>query len=153
VAIAWDEFGRAFVVEMRGYSEQADAGISRVRRLVDQDGDGRFDQATTFVDGLRWPTGVACWRGGVLVADAPDLLFFRDRDGDGTADDRAVVLSGFGTQNVQQLLNNLQWGLDLKLYLATGGNGGRLTRGPADQLGKLGWTLKDANDSPLEIGG
>ncbi len=153
VAIAWDEFGRTFVVEMRGYSEQANAGISRVRSLVDQDGDGRFDHATTFVDGLRWPTAVACLRGGVLVADAPDLLYFRDRDGDGTADDRAVLWTGFGTQNVQQLLNNLQWGLDQKLYLATGGNGGTLTRGPADPLGKLGWTVQETNAPSLEVGG
>ena len=42
-----------------------------VRILEDTDGDGRYDKATTFLDGLRFPTGVLPWRNGVLVASRP----------------------------------------------------------------------------------
>src|SRR5438552_17544487 len=80
VAIAFDEDGRLFVAEMRGYPN---AGVGtghitsgRVKRLEDRDGDGFYERATVFADGLRFPTSVMPWRGGLLVANAPDLTFF-----------------------------------------------------------------------------
>ena len=66
VAMAFDEQGGLFVVEMRDYSEQDKERLGRVRRLTDDDGDGRFDRSTVFVDGLSWPTAVAWYDGGVL---------------------------------------------------------------------------------------
>src|SRR5436190_19867299 len=41
VAICWDELGRMYVVEMRGYSEHRDEKLSRVRLVHDDDNDGR----------------------------------------------------------------------------------------------------------------
>src|SRR4051812_31457921 len=40
VAMAFDEDGRLFVVEMRDYSERRDEKLGRVRMLTDTDGDG-----------------------------------------------------------------------------------------------------------------
>src|SRR5437016_2143848 len=74
VAVAFDENARLYVVEMRGYSENKDEHLSRIRLLEDTDGDGKFDKSTVFVDGLAWPTAIFCWAGGVLVADAPDIF-------------------------------------------------------------------------------
>ena len=128
VAIDFDEMGRAYVVEMRGYSLQCDQLLSRIRLLTDADHDGRFDSATVFVDKLRCPTAVCCVAGGILVGDAPELTFFKDTDGDGVADTRQVVFSEFGAENIQQRLNNLQWGLDNRIYGASGGNGGIVRR-------------------------
>lgn len=128
VAIDFDAQGRAFVVEMRGYSEQSDARLGRVRRIQDVDGDDRWETSTDFASGFRAPTGIVCLYGGCLVADAPDLIWLGDSNQDGIADDRLVVVTGFGTANIQQLVNNLQWGLDGKLYGASGGNGGKLRR-------------------------
>src|SRR6476646_7402078 len=51
VAIAFDENYRLFVVEMRGYSENKDEKVSRIRLLEDVDGDGRFDKSTIYLDG------------------------------------------------------------------------------------------------------
>jgi putative membrane-bound dehydrogenase-like protein len=132
VAMAFDEHGRLYVVEMRGYSEDADAQLGTVKRLVDIDGDGRFDSATTFVDGLSWPTAVACHRGGVIVGAAPDILWCQDTDDDGQADVRQVLLTGFGRQNVQGLLNSFIWGPDHRLYGSASSNGGtvRMARHP-----------------------
>ncbi|MFM7118401.1 MAG: PVC-type heme-binding CxxCH protein, partial [Planctomycetota bacterium] len=128
VALDFDEFGRAFVVEMRGYSEAGEEGIGRVRRLVDADRDGTLEQSVVFAEGLRNPTAIVCTYGGVLVGDAPQLIFFKDNDGDGRSDSRTVLYEGFGTTNIQQLLNNLQFGVDGKLYGASGGNPSEVRR-------------------------
>lgn len=129
VAAALDEDGRLYVVEMRGYSEQPDDKLSRVRRLEDTDADGRFDQSTVLVDGLSWPTAVVCYGGGVFVADAPDIWYFKDTDGDGQADERRLVFTGFGKTNVQGLLNSFAWGLDNRIHGATSTAGGQIRRG------------------------
>ncbi|HEX7446327.1 MAG TPA: PVC-type heme-binding CxxCH protein [Pirellulales bacterium] len=129
VAAAFDEDGRLYVVEMRGYSEQPDDKLSRVRRLEDTDADGRFDQSTVLVDGLSWPTAVVCYGGGVFVADAPDIWYFKDTDGDGQADERRLVFTGFGKINVQGLLNSFAWGLDNRIHGATSTAGGQIRRG------------------------
>ena len=86
VAMAFDENGRLFVVEMRDYSERRAEKLGRVKLLEDTDGDGRFDKAHVFADGLPWPTAVTCWDGGVFVAASPELLYFKDTDGDHRAD-------------------------------------------------------------------
>lgn len=132
VAFAFDERGRLYVVEMRDYSERRAERLGRVRRLEDRDGDGRFETSTVFLDGLPWPTAVACWDGGVFVAATPDLLFAKDTDGDGRADVRETVFTGFAGDtpperlNVQTLVNSLQWGPGARLHGATGPGGGRV---------------------------
>ena len=126
VAVSFDEWGRAFVVEMRGYSERESERLGRIKLLEDTDQDGVFDNSTIFAERFRWPTAIVCGFGGVLVGDAPDIIFLKDVDGDKKADLRQIVATGFGTSNVQQLPNSFQWGLDNKLYGASGGNGGQL---------------------------
>ncbi|HEV3006938.1 MAG TPA: PVC-type heme-binding CxxCH protein [Pirellulales bacterium] len=135
VAVSFDEDGRLYVVEMRGYSEQADEHLSEVRLLTDTDGDGRFDTHNVFVDQLAWPTAVICYDGGVFVADAPDILFCKDTDGDGRADTRKAVLTGFGNSNVQGLLNSFAWGLDNRIHGATSSSGGQVRR--ADDVANM----------------
>lgn len=128
VAAAFDENGRLYVVEMRGYSEQPDELLSRVRLLTDTDGEGGYDEATTFVDRLAWPTAIACYDGGVFIGDAPDILYCKDIDGDGTADERRTVFTGFSKANVQGLMNSFHWGLDNRIQGATSTSGGSVRR-------------------------
>ena len=135
VAMAFDEQGRLYVVEMRDYSEQDKERLGRVRLLTDEDGDGRFDRSSVFVDGLSWPTAVACYDGGVFIGNAPDILYCKDTDGDGVADERRVVFTGFGRGNVQGLLNSFQWGLDHRIYGATSSAGGKITRDVSEAAG------------------
>src|SRR6516165_1067466 len=78
VAMAFDEDGRLFVAEMRGYPN---GGVGtgkitsgRIKVLEDRDGDGFYETATVYADGLRFPTAVMPWKGGLLVANAPDIL-------------------------------------------------------------------------------
>jgi len=49
------------------------------------------------------------WNGGLLVTAAPDILFFKDIDGDGRADERRVMLTGFAEGNQQLRVNGLFW--------------------------------------------
>ena len=133
VAFAWDEHGRLYVAEMRDYPAAATGG--RIKRLEDRDGDGRYEHAVVFADGLPYPNGVLPWNGGVLVTAAPDLLFLKDSDGDGKADVRKVILTGFGEGNQQLRVNSPTWGLDNWVYLANGRSGG-VVRRPDDPAGK-----------------
>ncbi len=128
VAMEFDEHGRLYVVEMRGYSEQFEENLGSVRLLEDLDQDGRYETSHVFADGLAWPTAVCCWRGGVFVGVAPDIWYFKDTDGDGKADIRERVLTGFGGDNVQGLLNSFRWGYDRRIHFATSSNGALVRR-------------------------
>ncbi|HET6572598.1 MAG TPA: PVC-type heme-binding CxxCH protein [Fimbriiglobus sp.] len=134
VAAAYDEDGKLYVVEMRDYPEPHRPGeppLGRVRLLEDRNGDGFYETATVFAEHLPWPTGVACWDGGVYVTAAPDIWYLKDTTGDGKADVRKRVYTGFVVNNVQALVNGLQWGVDNRIYGVTAGNGGSIR--PADR--------------------
>src|SRR5207248_1859471 len=89
-----------------------------------RDGDGYFETVTTFAEGLRFPMGLQPWKGGLLVAVAPDILYLQDTDGDGKADKTTVLYTGFNLANIQQMVNSLQWGLDSWVYGCAGSDGG-----------------------------
>ena len=117
VAMAFDEQGRLFVIEMRDYPIHAEPQ-GRVKLLEDRDGDGRFERVTIFADGLSLPNGVTAWKDGVLVTAAPDILYLGDTDGDGRADVKEVVLTGFAATNPQLRVNGLLYGVDNWVYAA-----------------------------------
>ena len=99
-----DETGRLFVFESIGNvyetSEQAVENPQfRIKLLIDQDQDGKYDQATIFADELSFPQGGVFVDGSLIASSAPDLLKLTDTDGDGVADQREVLLSGW-TLNV-----------------------------------------------------
>ena len=127
VAVSFDENGRLFVLEMRDYSEQRELTphLGRVRLLEDTDGDGRYDRATVFADDLPWPTAIIWARGGLFVCAAPDIVWLQDTNGDGNADVRRIVFTGFNSGlpklNVQALPNSFAWGPDNLIHLQTGG--------------------------------
>lgn len=129
VAMAFDEEGRIFVAEMRGYPNGgvATGNITsgRIKVLEDRDGDGVYESSRVFADGLRFPTGVQPWRGGLLVGNAPDILYLQEGKGDGKAE-RRVLYSGFNLANIQQIVNSLQWGLDNWVYGVAGSDGGTI---------------------------
>ena len=126
VAIAWDEHRHLYVAEMRDYPTGPASG--RIRRLTDRDGDGRFETAVTFADHLAFPNGVMPWKDGVLVTAAPDILFFRDTNGDGVADARETWFTGFAEGNQQLRVNGLMLGHDGWIYGANGRSDGEIRR-------------------------
>ncbi|MEM7015680.1 MAG: PVC-type heme-binding CxxCH protein, partial [Verrucomicrobiota bacterium] len=132
IAISFDALGRMFTCEMIGYSERRDDALGRIRMLTDTDNDGVYDEATTYAEGLKWPTSIICWDGGVFVGATPDIWYFKDTTGDGVADVKKVVFTGFGEGadrlNVQGLTNSLVWGPDWRIYGATARHGGLIKR-------------------------
>lgn len=129
VAIDFGPDGRMWVAEMPDYYRYTNdefAPHGSIQVLADSDGDGRYDEASTFCDGLRFPTDVLVWNKGAIVCDAPDVIYFEDADGDGNAETRKVLLTGFETHNAQARVNSLRWGLDNWLYGSCGIFGGKI---------------------------
>lgn len=161
VAMAYDENGRAYVCEMRDYpytdkahhqrnqENPTDEAIGTVRLLEDTDGDGVFDKATVFADGLSWPTGVACWKGGVFVAATPNIWYLKDTDGDGKADIRRKVFTGFRKFNVQSVMNTLVWGLDNHIHGAGSSNGGQIRPAEKPEAKPFVMTRQDFRFDPV----
>ncbi len=144
VAMVYDENGRAYVVEMNDYpysdkshdhawQEQTSKPIGRIRLLQDTNADGLFDTATVFADKLSWPAGLALWKGGLFVAATPDIWYLKDTTGDGRADIKRKVFTGFRKYNVQAVMNNFRWGLDHHIYAAGASNGGNLSAATAPE--------------------
>jgi len=121
--------GRLWVVEMsdypRGANDDGKPG-GRVKVLTDDDHDGRYDRAETFLDGLTFPTGVLPWRDGALVSCVPDIFFAKDTDGDGQADHREVLFTDFSPANPQHQMSGFTRGLDNWLYVTCGDDHGTI---------------------------
>lgn len=117
VAMAFDDRGRIFVTESFEYPRhEPGPGRDRVKILEDTDQDGKVDSVKIFAEGLNIPSGIAVGHGGVWVANAPDILFLEDTDGDDKADKQTVVVTGFGRDDTHELPNALTWGPDGCLY-------------------------------------
>lgn len=143
VSIAFDEHGHLWVAQMGDYPWGPAPGEkprSRISRLEDRDGDGYFETATVLADDLLFVTGLAPWRGGVVVTLAGRVEFLRDTTGDGRADHREVWYEGFAEDNSQLRANHPRLGFDHHFYVANGLRGGtirnpRHPEWPAVELG------------------
>ena len=60
---------------------------------------GYSTKPRVFADGLAIPLGVLPYKNGVYVQHGTEIVFLSDTDGDGRADKREVILSGFGVQD------------------------------------------------------
>jgi len=128
VALAFDHDCRVYVVEMRDYPNGMPIKNKggAVKQLTDSNGDGKYDRITLFAKKLSYPTSVAAWKEGILVAAPPDIVYLKDTDGDGVSDTREILVSGFKLGVTDSNFNSLRWGLDNWIHGANGGNGGRI---------------------------
>lgn len=125
IAISFDDQGRLYVVEMRGYMRDVEGTTEneptgRIKLLEDTDGDGRMDKASIFVDELVMPRSVMAVNGGALVAAPPNLYFCKDTDGDGKADVKDIVATDYGTAGGQpeHMANTPTWAMDNAIWSA-----------------------------------
>lgn len=122
VSLTFDPKGRLWVATMPAYPHYfpGNPPDDRIVVLEDIDHDGKADKHTVFADSLYLPLGFELGDGGVYVTQAPDMIFMQDTDGDGRADKRKTLLSGFGTEDAHHTLNTYTWGPDGALYMHTG---------------------------------
>ena len=144
VCMAFDEQGRLYVAEMPGYPN---GGVGtgkitsgRIKRLDNHD--GVFDTVTTIAEGLRFPTGLFPFQEGLVVANAPDIIYLKDGQS-------RTLFTGFDVANIQQLVNGFTWGYDNRIHAQAGSKGGIITN-PAnpDATSLRGRGLKFRPDMP-----
>ena len=115
----FDPQGRLWVTSCLSYPqiEVGQTPNDKAIILEDTNSDGKADKATVFADGMLMPTGLLPADGGVYVAQSTDLLHFKDTDGDGKADVKTRVLSGFGTEDTHHNLHTLRRGPDGRIWM------------------------------------
>jgi putative membrane-bound dehydrogenase-like protein len=116
VAMTFDEKGRVWITESLEYPRRSPGpGRDRVK-VLDIGPDGKVAKVTVFADGLNIPSGIAIGHGGVWVANAPDILFYKEGPDGKAAGKPEVVVTGFGRTDTHELPNSLTWGPDGWLY-------------------------------------
>jgi putative membrane-bound dehydrogenase-like protein len=125
--ITFDEQGRAYVTEMAGVNrngkELEKELPNGIKRLIDTDGDGKFDNATMFADKMTFPGGILWHQGAIYTTSFPSLWKLVDTNGDGIADERTPLISSFGSIGNAADLHGPQLGPDGWLYFCDGRNG------------------------------
>ena len=136
IAISWDERGRMYVLITKDYPNERkkEGGSDYILICEDTNKDGKADKFTKFAEGLSIPTGMVFANGGLIVSQAPDMLFLKDTNGDDKADVRKVLFSGFGTYDTHAGPSNLHYGFDNWIWGCVGYSGFEGKFGNADSL-------------------
>jgi putative heme-binding domain-containing protein len=107
------------------------AGLGRlpnqgsVWRLIDEDDDGKADFATAYLPNIDTPRGGQFLNNTLYLVHPPFISACRDTDGDGIADERKVLASGFAhdltwKRGGDHSTNDLKIGIDGWIYIAVG---------------------------------
>ena len=122
VQSAVDTDGRLWVAAWPTYPHWNPLEAMNDKLLIfpDEDHDGVADHCITFADGLHNPTGFEFWNGGVLVAQAPDILFLKDLDGDDVADVRERIFHGLDSADTHHTANGFVMSPGGKFYFSRG---------------------------------
>lgn len=164
-----DDRGRLFLALSSGNNltnqQMAQAPEFSIRVLEDVDGDGIYDGSSVFADTLTFPAGLEWHRGSLYVASPPDFFRLDDRDGDGRADHRETILSGWNLSSNAASLHGPFLGPDGWFYLTDGRHGykiktreGTVLEGKASRIWRcrpdgsgLEWVSGGGFDNPVEI--
>lgn len=150
ISMDWDERGRLWVAETPEYpngrrintndnaiatwrnaNDQTYQGAfekrparDRISILEDTNGDGVMDKKTVFYEGLELLTSLVFYYDGVIVTQAPDILWLRDTNGDGQVDKKVVLYTGLGNFDTHAVISNMRWGVDGWIYATLGYSAG-----------------------------
>ena len=164
----FDSKGRLFIAASSGKNiggkAMSEKPECKILMLEDTNADGQFDRSTVYAEKVGIPMGILCWRGSVYTASPPDVLRLRDTDGDGKADAREVLASGWHVRGTASLHGPFL-GPEGWLYLTDGRHGfdiktkdGRSFKGLASRIWRMradGTQLESVAgggfDNPVEI--
>ena len=122
LAMTFDTRGRLWVLTSPTYPHYL-PGVPPDDKLIileDVNRDGRADKSTVFADRLHQPMGFELGDGGVYLSHQPNLMFLRDTNGDDKADERRIILHGFGTEDSHHSIHAFTWGPGGGLYFQEG---------------------------------
>jgi mono/diheme cytochrome c family protein/glucose/arabinose dehydrogenase len=123
--IAFDGNGRMFVVEIRGYMQDADATdelapTGRISVHEDVDNDGVYEKHSVFVDKMVFPRfAMPIGADAILAMDSntDEVWKYTDTNGDSVADRKELFTTNFGRAgNVEHQQSSLLWGMDNWMY-------------------------------------
>ncbi|MDA1315244.1 MAG: HEAT repeat domain-containing protein [Acidobacteria bacterium] len=124
IVVDMDEQGRLYVAESSGSNDHVQDQLAEkphsILRLVDSDGDGRYDTRTVFADKMMFPEGVLWHAGSLYVAAPPSIWKLTDTDDDGVADRREEWFNGKTLTNCANDLHGPYVGPDGWIYWCKG---------------------------------
>ena len=125
IAFTWDERGRLWVVQSQDYPHglSNDVGGDRITICEDTNGDGKANKFTDFATKQSLSTGIVKVKGGIIVAQAPDMIFLEDTDGNDKMDKSTVLFGGFGIWDTHAGPSNLKYGIDNLIWGSVGYSG------------------------------
>jgi hypothetical protein len=122
VQVAVDTRGRLWVAAWKNYPhwQPKTPMDDKLLILEDTNGDGKADKCTTFAGDLNNPTGFEFYNGGVILAQAPNLVFLKDTNGDDRYDTKEILLHGFDTADTHHTINSFTFDPGGALYMGEG---------------------------------
>jgi putative heme-binding domain-containing protein len=108
VQMAFDTKGRLWVAAWPSYPhwKPKEEMNDKLLILEDTKGAGKADKCTVFADHLHCPTGFEFYNNGVLLAQAPGLLFLKDTTGGDKADLRVRLVEGLDSADTHHTSNS-----------------------------------------------
>lgn len=126
VSITWDADGKMYVAQMMTYMQDVNATNenapwSRVSLLEDQNGDGRMDKSSVYIDSMVLPRIILPLDNRIIVGETfnRNLYSYRDVNGDGKADEKKLLLEDTvrDNRNLEHQDANMLWSIDNWLYV------------------------------------
>ena len=123
--IAFDGDGRMFVLELRGYMQDADGGgtlspVGRVSVHEDRNNDGTYEVHAVFADHLVFPRMVMPFGPNTILtkeSNADEVWKYTDTNNDSVADKKELFTTGMGRlANVEHQESHFIWGMDNWIY-------------------------------------
>jgi mono/diheme cytochrome c family protein/glucose/arabinose dehydrogenase len=114
VVITFDEDGRLWVVEMRGFMPDIDGQgererVGRVSVLEDTNNDGMMDSSIVYIDSLIMPRALALVKGGALIVEQEALWLTQDTNHDLKADTKTLIDPDYTASKMPEHAGNGLW--------------------------------------------